>query len=201
MRPAPDTLLRACVPTALAAASWWADVPGGPWLLLVGLLGGVFVLREDARAPITPWRRRFPTVPLERVERLPRGEHPALLAVCARTEATLAVAEDLPPSARRGPLTKRALRRELGGLVALAADLAAQDEALEAAGDRVRRDRVAATLRSVLGAVERLGETLRRASAPGTSALAPRLGALLTLERELAAHQDCHDELAALEAP
>ena len=191
--------LRATVPVLLAGLAMAVDVPGGPYLLVIGLLGAILVWVEDGRAPVDAWRARFPSLPWGEVERLPRGEQARYLArVCTSIERALA---DL--SAARGApgLDPKRARRDLAGLLALAADLCAQHEQLSMDGGALhdpRLQRVEETLSSVLPAVERLRATLVRASTPGTSDHRPRLGSLLTLERELSAHQDCLDELEEL---
>jgi hypothetical protein len=189
--------LRALVPTVLAGLCWLADVPGGPWLLAIGLAGAVFVWREDGLAPLGAWTARFPRAPWERVERLPSGEERRMLVrVC---EAVQGAMDDLAGARGAPSLDPRAVRGELAGLLALAADLGAQLEQLSAIpGGDARTARIRATLDAILPAIERLRGTLRRAAAPGTSPHRPGLGSLLTLERELSAHQDCLDELEEL---
>lgn len=191
--------LRALVPPLLAGACLAVDVPGGPVLLVIGLLGAVLVWIEDGRAPVDSWRRRFPTLAWGEVQRLPRGDQARFLVrVCAEIERALS---DL--SAARGApgLDVRRARQDLAGLLALAADLCAQHEQLSLDRTSIhdpRLRRVEETLSSVLPAIERLRATLHRAANAGTSEHRPRLGSLLTLERELSAHQDCLDELEDL---
>ena len=198
----PVRRLRAFVPLIIGGLCWLAGVPGGPFLLAVGALGGVAVWREDASSPLDAWMGRFPGVPFRLVERFPRadGRVGALDAVCVEVrEAAEALDEALSTS--RGPQRRslNPVRRELAGLVALAADLCWQLERLDLSPDAGPRvERLEATLSGVVPAVRQLRATLVRAGAPGTSAHQPRLGSLLTLERELTARQDCMDELEAL---
>jgi len=197
MSPIAPERLRALVPPFIAALCWMADVPGGPWLLLIGVAGAALVWREDGRAPIHAWVARFPKVPWSRVDRLPAAEQRRLLVrVC---EEVTGADRDLRNAAGAPGLDPRSVRAELAGLVALAADLGAQLEALSVipASDP-RRQRIEETLDSIIPAVRRLRATLQRASAPGVSAHRPRLGSLLTMERDLSARQDCLDEMEEL---
>jgi hypothetical protein len=198
----PARRLRAFVPLIIGGLCWLAGVPGGPFLLAVGVLGGVAVWREDAASPLDAWIGRFPGVPLRLVERFPVAESRvrSLEAVCVEVGGA-ATALDEALSASKGPQRRslNPVRRELAGLVALAADLCCQLERLDLSPDAGPRiERVEATLAGVVPAVRRLHASLVRAGAPGISAHQPRLGSLLTLERELTARQDCMDELEAL---
>ena len=201
-RRVPARRLRALVPIIIGGLCWLADVPGGPALLAVGALGGFAVWREDASSPLDAWMGRFPGVPLGLVERFPGGSDrgAAFEAVCVEVgEACGALDEALRASDGGQRRDMAAVRRELGGLVALAADLCWQLERLDRSPEaRARIDRVEDTLQGVVPAVRRLRETLIRAGAPGVSTHQPRLGSLLSIERELTARQDCMDELEAL---
>ena len=199
----PVRRLRALVPTLLAGLCWWADVPGAPALLAIGILGGAAIWREDAGSDVDGWMGRFPGVPFGLVERLPaEAERSAALeVVCDEVGAAQEALVDALKTCR-GP-QRRALTpigRELAGLVALAGDLSWQLERLDRVPDASapRIQRLESTLANVVPAVRQLRATLVRAAASGESAHHPRLGALLTLERDLTARQDCRDELEAL---
>ena len=199
----PLSRLRAVVPVVIAGLCWWSGVPGGPALLAVGVLGGLAVWREDGASPVDRWKGRFPDVPFGLVERLPMAGRRAveLESVCLDVADTREALQEARRITRGTP--RRALdpiERELAGLVALAADLCWQLERLDGAPD-VSAGRIARledTLGSVRPAVQQLRVTLLRTSAAGQSAHRPRLGSLLTLERDLTARQDCLDELEAL---
>ncbi len=201
-RRVPIRRLRAAVPLILGGLCWLVGVPGGPILLFVGALGGVAVWREDAASPLDVWMGRFPGVAFALVERFPTAADQvlALQAVCAEV-ADAGQALDEALRVARGEQRRRlgAVRRELAGLVALAADLCWQLERLEGAPDAgARIDRLQGTLSGIVPAARRLRESLVRAGAPGLSAHQPRLGSLLSIEREISARQDCMDELEAL---
>lgn len=189
--------LRALVPSMLGSLCWMADVPGGPWLLLIGLAGSALVWIEDERAPIERWTARFPRVPWSRVEHLPTGDQRQLLVrVCEEVDGAIG---ELTAATGAPALKPKTVRSELAGLVALAADLGAQLETLELQPEGgARRARIEDALDAIIPAVQRLRATLRRASASGWSEHRVRLGSLLTMERELSAHQDCLDEMEAL---
>jgi len=195
--------LRAVVPVVIAGACVHVGVPGGWMLIAIGLLGGVMVWREDGLAPIDRWQALFPDVPFKLVERLPTGPRRSrfLEAVCDEVRATRgALREALQASRGTRRRALEPIERELAGLVALAADLSWQLERLDLtpAESAPRIARVEATLGDIVPAVQRLRATLLRASAGTDSDHRPRLGALLTLERDLTARQDCIDELEGL---
>ena len=189
--------LRLFIPSIMALLCCVADIPGGGYLLLIGLAGGALVWIEDCRAPLTPWASRFPRVPWSQVERLPsREQRRSLAQVCAEVDGAI---DELAAASGAPGLKPKVIRGELAGLLALAADLGAQLETLtHQPGADVRRARIEGALNAIVPAIQRLRCTLRRASAPGLSAHRPRLGSLLTLERELSAHQDCLDEMEEL---
>jgi hypothetical protein len=190
---------RCLLPLATAFALAWA-VPATPWeaaaLLLLGLLGAFAVARADQRAPLRAWRSQWPRVEFGRVARFPTDAGvPALRRAC---EAATRTAEGLERLPRR---RRRATRRELAELVALAAELG------------VRRDRCRAdlALQGMLEPVDlRLAAIPEAIDALRVSVLRAELARpadLTPLERlrrstvELDAHTDVQLELSALETP
>ncbi|MCO4771688.1 MAG: hypothetical protein KDA24_16770 [Deltaproteobacteria bacterium] len=189
--------LRALIPIVLAAGCMAVDVPGGVSLLAIGFGGAALVWIEDGLAPLESWRARYPALPWHRVERLPTGpDARTFVKVCEEIQGAV---RDLETAHGAPGLQSKAIRGELSGLLALAADLGAQRGDLRTMPALVeRRKRVEETLQTIIPAVQRLRATLQRAAVPGTSAHRPRLGSLLTMERDLAAHQDCLDEMEEL---
>jgi hypothetical protein len=171
--------LRSLLPLTLGLVS------GSLLLILLGGVTTVLVAAADRVAPVRSWRRGFPQLSFAGVRRFPRDQDgvvdlAALCSVCA------AAADELGEVPRR---RRRELRRRIGLLVRMGADLTVARAKLDAVDAPEARVALEGQINLLVPTATQLQATLLRAGA-NRAVRVDELHALRRCEQELRAVEE-----------